>query len=45
MRMPGILRRFAEAGVVVPGGQRLRTKEVCRYVLRPPVASARLGDG
>ncbi len=31
------------AGVVVPAGQRVRLEQVCRYVLRPPVASDRLG--
>ena len=30
------------AGVVVPAGQRARLEQVCRYVLRPPVASDRL---
>jgi hypothetical protein len=30
------------AGVVVPTGQRVRLEQVCRYVLRPPVASDRL---
>lgn len=30
------------AGVVVPAGQRVRLERVCRYVLRPAVASDRL---
>ena len=30
------------AGGVVPAGQRGRLEQVCRYVLRPPVASERL---
>src|SRR5690606_7067789 len=30
------------AGVVVPAGQRVCLEQVCRYVLRPPVASDRL---
>ena len=30
------------AGVVVPAGQRDRLERVCRYVLRPPVATDRL---
>jgi DNA-directed RNA polymerase subunit RPC12/RpoP len=31
------------AGLVVPAGQRDRLERVCRYALRPPVASDRLG--
>ncbi len=31
------------AGLVVPAGQRERLERVCRYVLRPPVTSERLG--
>jgi hypothetical protein len=30
------------AGVVVPAGQRTRLEQVCRYVLRPPIAANRL---
>jgi hypothetical protein len=30
------------AGVVVPAGQRTRLEQICRYVLRPPVAADRL---
>ncbi|HVL66868.1 MAG TPA: transposase [Vicinamibacterales bacterium] len=30
------------AGPLIPGGQRDRLERVCRYVLRPPVASERL---
>jgi hypothetical protein len=30
------------AGLVIPAGQRDRLERVCRYVLRPPVASERL---
>jgi hypothetical protein len=36
------------AGLVVPAGQRERLERVCRYALRPPVATERLsvtGDG
>jgi len=31
------------AGLVVPAGQRERLERVCRYALRPPVTSERLG--